>query len=111
MRILLTIENDYQHQVGGHTVMSKRKITLKNNLTIVFILILSTLLVGCSNNNNGESTSKGSHDNMLTIAWPRDVGEMNPHVYNPSQLFAQSMVSEPLVSNQAGGTIKPRLAQ
>ncbi len=111
MRILLTIENDYQHQVGGDTVMSKRKISLKIKLTFVFILILSTLLVGCSNNNNGESTSKGSHDNMLTIAWPRDVGEMNPHVYNPSQLFAQSMVYEPLVSYQAGGKIKPNLAR
>ncbi|WVE38648.1 nickel ABC transporter substrate-binding protein [Priestia megaterium] len=91
--------------------MSKREISLKIKLTFVFILILSTLLVGCSNNNNGESTSKGSHDNMLTIAWPRDVGEMNPHVYNPSQLFAQSMVYEPLVSYQAGGKIKPNLAK
>ncbi|MFQ6390535.1 nickel ABC transporter substrate-binding protein [Priestia aryabhattai] len=91
--------------------MSKREISLKIKLAFVFILILSTLLVGCSNNNNGESTSKGSHDNMLTIAWPRDVGEMNPHVYNPSQLFAQSMVYEPLVSYQAGGKIKPNLAK
>jgi len=111
MRILLTIENDYQHQVGGDTVMSKGKISLKIKLTFMFILILSTLLVGCSNTNNRESTSKGSHDNMLTIAWPRDVGEMNPHVYNPSQLFAQSMVYEPLVSYQAGGKIKPSLAK
>jgi len=111
MRILLTIENDYQHQVGGDTVMSKGKISLKIKLTFMFILILSTLLVGCSNANNEESTSKGNHDNMLTIAWPRDVGEMNPHVYNPSQLFAQSMVYEPLVSYQAGGKIKPNLAK
>lgn len=111
MRILLTIENDYQHQVGGDTVMSKGKISLKIKLTFMFILILSTLLVGCSNANNEESTSKDNHDNMLTIAWPRDVGEMNPHVYNPSQLFAQSMVYEPLVSYQAGGKIKPNLAK
>jgi nickel transport system substrate-binding protein len=111
MRILLTIENDYQHQVGGDTVMFKGKISLKIKLTFMFILILSTLLVGCSNANNEESTSKDNHDNMLTIAWPRDVGEMNPHVYNPSQLFAQSMVYEPLVSYQAGGKIKPNLAK
>lgn len=111
MPILLTIENDYQHQVGGDTVMSKGKISLKIKLAFMFILILSTLLVGCSNANNEESTSKGNHDNMLTIAWPRDVGEMNPHVYNPSQLFAQSMVYEPLVSYQAGGKIKPNLAK
>ncbi|MGG0031996.1 nickel ABC transporter substrate-binding protein [Priestia megaterium] len=91
--------------------MSKGKISLKIKLTFMFILILSTLLVGCSNANNEESTSKDNHDNMLTIAWPRDVGEINPHVYNPSQLFAQSMVYEPLVSYQAGGKIKPNLAK
>ncbi|MGE6830173.1 nickel ABC transporter substrate-binding protein [Priestia megaterium] len=91
--------------------MSKGKISLKIKLTFMFILILSTLLVGCSKANNEESTSKDNHDNMLTIAWPRDVGEMNPHVYNPSQLFAQSMVYEPLVSYQAGGKIKPNLAK
>lgn len=90
--------------------MSKRNIILNIKLFILVILILSTLLVGCSNANNEESTSKGNHDNMLTIAWPRDVGEMNPHVYNPSQLFAQSMVYEPLVSYQDGGKIKPNLA-
>ncbi|MEI2376480.1 nickel ABC transporter substrate-binding protein [Priestia megaterium] len=91
--------------------MSKGKISLKIKLTFMFILILSTLLVGCSNANNEESTSKDNHDNMLTIALPRDVGEMNPHVYNPSQLFSQSMVYEPLVSYQAGGKIKPNLAK
>ena len=109
IRILLTIENDYQHQ-GGDIVMSKGNSILNIKLFILSILILSTLLVGCSNANNGESTSKGKHDDMLTIAWPRDVGEMNPHVYNPSQLFAQSMVYEPLVSYQDGGKIKPNLA-
>jgi nickel transport system substrate-binding protein len=76
----------------------------------VFILILSTLLFGCTNAND-VSAPKGDHDNMLTIAWTRDVGEMNPHVYNPSQLFAQSMVYEPLVSYQAGGELKPHLAE
>ncbi|PEZ06834.1 nickel ABC transporter, nickel/metallophore periplasmic binding protein [Priestia megaterium] len=90
--------------------MSKGNSILNIKLFILSILILSTLLVGCSNANNGESTSKDKHDNMLTIAWPRDVGEMNPHVYNPSQLFAQSMVYEPLVSYQDGGKIKPNLA-
>ncbi|EQB47448.1 hypothetical protein CGLO_13404 [Colletotrichum gloeosporioides Cg-14] len=38
------------------------------------------------------------------MAWPRDIGEMNPHVYNPSQLFAQSMIYEPLVSYQKNET-------
>ncbi|MDQ0243430.1 nickel transport system substrate-binding protein [Bacillus fengqiuensis] len=84
----------------------------RNTLVItVFIFILSTLLLGCTNASDDDSASKGDNDNMLTIAWARDVGEMNPHVYNPSQLFAQSMVYEPLVSYGDGGKLKPHLAE
>ncbi len=77
---------------------------------IAFILVLSTLLFGCTNASDA-SMPKGEDDNILVIAWPRDVGEMNPHVYNPSQLFAQSMMYEPLVSYQDGGELKPHLAE
>ncbi|WP_373995128.1 nickel ABC transporter substrate-binding protein [Metabacillus litoralis] len=81
-------------------------------LLSVFILILSTMLFGCANNNEEVvSSEEKSEKNMLTFAWPRDIGEMNPHVYNPSQLFAQSMVYEPLVSYQEGGELKPHLAE
>ncbi|RJS50184.1 nickel ABC transporter substrate-binding protein [Bacillus sp. PK3_68] len=80
-------------------------------LTTVIMLILSTLLLGCTNASKEVSMSKDDNDNMLTIAWPRDIGEMNPHVYNPSQLFAQSMVYEPLVSYGDGGELKPHLAE
>ncbi|WP_264741151.1 nickel ABC transporter substrate-binding protein [Cytobacillus firmus] len=77
---------------------------------LAFILLLSTFLFGCTNS-SGASMPKGEDDNILVIAWPRDVGEMNPHVYNPSQLFAQSMMYEPLVSYQDGGELKPHLAE
>lgn len=81
-------------------------------LTSIFILLLSTVLLGCTNASDKASTSKDdTNENMLTIAWPRDVGAMNPHVYNPSQLFAQSMVYEPLVSYKDGGELKPHLAE
>ncbi len=33
----------------------------------------------------------------LTTAWPVNVGPLNPHLYTPNQMFAQSMVYEPLV--------------
>ncbi|MCM3162383.1 nickel ABC transporter substrate-binding protein [Metabacillus litoralis] len=70
------------------------------------------MLFGCANNNEEVvSSEEKSEKNMLTFAWPRDIGEMNPHVYNPSQLFAQSMVYEPLVSYQEGGELKPHLAE
>jgi nickel transport system substrate-binding protein len=74
-------------------------------------LILSTILLGCTNASQEATTEKKVDENMLTIAWARDVGEMNPHVYNPSQLFAQSMVYEPLVSYGENGELKPHLAE
>jgi nickel transport system substrate-binding protein len=75
------------------------------------VLILSTLLLGCTNESKENSTSNKDSKDMLTLAWPRDIGEMNPHVYNPSQLFATSMIYEPLVSYQDGGKLKPHLAE
>ncbi|AQX56495.1 nickel ABC transporter substrate-binding protein [Priestia flexa] len=71
------------------------------------MLLLSAFLTACTNN----ASEVKKDDNMLTMAWPRDVGEMNPHVYNPSQLFAQSMVYEPLVSYQEGGKLQSELAE
>ncbi|MDQ0857447.1 nickel ABC transporter substrate-binding protein [Bacillus sp. V2I10] len=79
-------------------------------LITLFILLLPTILLGCTKASD-VSAPKSDHDNMLMMTWPRDVGEMNPHVYNPSQLFAQSMVYEPLVSYQDGGNLKPHLAE
>ncbi|WP_144548427.1 nickel ABC transporter substrate-binding protein [Bacillus sp. X1(2014)] len=78
----------------------------------IFVFLLSSVLLGCTNSSDKDTTSKNVKEkNMLTVAWPRDVGEMNPHVYNPSQLFAQSMVYEPLVSYGVGGELKPSLAE
>ena len=45
------------------------------------------------------------------MSWPRDIGTMNPHTYNPSQLFAQSMLYEPLISYQKDGKLEPALAE
>ncbi|MCL7678929.1 ABC transporter substrate-binding protein, partial [Klebsiella pneumoniae] len=35
---------------------------------------------------------------------------LNPHLYTPNQMFAQSMVHEPLVKYQADGSVQPWLA-
>ncbi|WP_372898406.1 nickel ABC transporter substrate-binding protein [Salipaludibacillus agaradhaerens] len=78
---------------------------------IVFILILSITLLGCTSQSTGDASNSDENKNKVTVAWPRDIGEMNPHVYNPSQLFAQSMIYEPLVSYEEGGELKPHLAE
>ncbi|OLS40095.1 nickel ABC transporter substrate-binding protein [Bacillus sp. MRMR6] len=83
-------------------------------LMTVWVLIVSIALLGCSSGAVEKENSKSSNketESIVTFAWPRDIGEMNPHIYNPSQLFAQSMVYEPLVSYQEGGELKPHLAE
>lgn len=47
----------------------------------------------------------------LNFSWPVNVGPLNPHLYTPNQMFAQSMVYEPLVKYQADGSVAPWLAQ
>lgn len=49
-------------------------------------------------------------EGVLNYSWPANVGPLNPHLYSPSQMFAQAMVYEPLVRYQADGTIAPWLA-
>jgi len=102
--LLHTIENDYQSHSRGDNTVFKKKFYYS---IFISMLLLSVFLTACTNS----ASEVKKDDNMLTMAWPRDVGEMNPHVYNPSQLFAQSMVYEPLVSYQEGGKLQPELAE
>ncbi|WP_186578510.1 nickel ABC transporter substrate-binding protein [Aquibacillus kalidii] len=87
--------------------INKKRISLMSAI----ILILAITLLGCSSETKESTESTSKNSNMITFAWPRDVGALNPHVYNPNQLFAQSMVYEPLVSYQDGGELKPHLAE
>ncbi|WP_017472900.1 nickel ABC transporter substrate-binding protein [Amphibacillus jilinensis] len=87
----------------------------KKLVLLIFIIFLtvSIVLIGCTSQSVEKSEADASTENshMITFSWPRDVGEMNPHAYNPSQMFAQSMVYEPLVSYEEGGELKPHLAE
>lgn len=55
--------------------------------------------------------SYAASNKELNIAWPVNVGPLNPHLYTPNQMFAQSMIYEPLVKYQANGQVKPWLAK
>ncbi|WP_339274534.1 nickel ABC transporter substrate-binding protein [Paenibacillus sp. FSL W8-0426] len=85
-------------------------------LLLATTLLLLFVVVGCSNRENGADSSNTSSNGSsqaksITMSWPRDIGTMNPHTYNPSQLFAQSMLYEPLVSYQENGKLEPALAE
>ncbi|QYR21997.1 nickel ABC transporter substrate-binding protein [Paenibacillus sp. sptzw28] len=77
------------------------------------ILFISTALLGCTSQEGAPASDEqaGEAKKTITISWPRDIGPMNPHVYNPSQLIAQSMIYEPLVNYTEGGKLEPHLAE
>ncbi|KAM3096396.1 nickel ABC transporter substrate-binding protein [Phormidesmis sp. 146-35] len=55
--------------------------------------------------------SSQSSQTSLTFSWSQDVRSLNPHRYGPSQMFAQDMIYEPLVTYERGGKIQPALAE
>lgn len=52
-----------------------------------------------------------SSSDTLVYSWSANVGELNPHMYSPNQMFAQAMVYEPLVRYAEDGKIIPWLAE
>ncbi|WP_241794086.1 nickel ABC transporter substrate-binding protein [Teichococcus vastitatis] len=46
----------------------------------------------------------------LTFSWPSNAGPLHPHLYSPNQMYAHSMLYEPLVRYGEGGQILPALA-
>lgn len=82
-------------------------------LLLTMSLALVAILAGCGSNpeSSAAGTAKDPSIRSITMSWPRDVGVMNPHTYNPSQLFAQSMLYDPLVHYGENGKLEPALAE
>ena len=73
--------------------------------SLVFILSLG--LVACGSDKGGEEEK-----DSLTIPFNMEpVGDLNPHMYLPSQFVTQDMVYEGLVFYGENGEIKPSLAE
>lgn len=88
---------------------------MKSKAKTLFLMLvaLAFTLAGCSASNTDDNSGAeaGQTEKTIMVSWPRDIGTMNPHVYNPSQLIAQSMIYEPLVSYKDGGKLEPHLAE
>lgn len=56
------------------------------------------------------STSYARDEATLTIAWPLNAGPLNPHLYNPNQMYAQTMVYDSLV-RYTPDKMEPALAE
>lgn len=68
-----------------------------------FLLILLSMILVCFN-------GYAKDDAVLTIAWPLNAGPINPHLYNPNQMYAQTMVYDSLV-RYTPDKIEPSLAE
>ncbi|BBB89370.1 nickel ABC transporter substrate-binding protein [Methylomusa anaerophila] len=80
-------------------------------LTIIFLIFLILLICGLLAGCGGKSTQTSTQSKILTYSYPKDIGPLNPHQYNPNQMVAQAMVYEPLVQYGADGKIIPWLAE
>ncbi len=82
----------------------------RNFLRVLLAIAVAALIVlpSCVQPNTQSQTSKNS---TLTFSWSQDIGPLNPHLYDPSQMFAQDLIYEPLVSYDRGGEIQPALAE
>ncbi|SNS93718.1 nickel transport system substrate-binding protein [Anaerovirgula multivorans] len=83
-------------------------------LFICLAVSASILLAGCGSNNQPVAQEQGeatTQEKILTISWGQDMGELNPHMYSPNQMFAQDMVYESLVRYGEDGEIQPKLAE
>jgi nickel transport system substrate-binding protein len=54
--------------------------------------------------------AESANKDTLVVAWPTNVGPLNPHMYNPNQMFAQVMVYDALVRYN-GKDVEPALAE
>ena len=81
---------------------------------LLLFIIIGALLTACGSKETVTSESNLSEETKgsksITLSWDRDIGPINPHMYNPNQMFAQNMVYEPLVQYGPNGTIEPWLA-
>jgi nickel transport system substrate-binding protein len=98
---------NYEGEVNmSETTKPFRKFKRYAALLISLILLVS-LLVGC-----GAQTSQApAKEKVLNFSWAKDIGALNPHMYNPNQMFAQALVYESLVQYSDSGKIVPWLAE
>lgn len=74
---------------------------------LISLILLVSLVAGC-----GSQTSKApAKEKTLNFSWAKDIGPLNPHMYNPNQMFAQALVYESLVQYSNEGKIIPWLAE
>lgn len=84
---------------------------LKKVLAFLMIAIMSISMAACGGNNQ-DAEKKGDDANTLKLAFNEEsTGDLNPHMYLPSQFITQDMVYDGLVYYGKNGKIEPALAE
>ncbi|WP_094604976.1 Nickel-binding periplasmic protein [Sporomusa silvacetica DSM 10669] len=89
-------------------IITKQLQKLKKYATLLISLILLVSLVAGCSSQTSKDTAK---EKVLNFSWAKDIGPLNPHMYNPNQMFAQALVYESLVQYSSDGKIIPWLAE
>ncbi|MGB8956261.1 MAG: nickel ABC transporter substrate-binding protein [Tumebacillaceae bacterium] len=89
----------------------KNKMYKPFSLAALTLVLSSSFLAGCSKEAATTDVANANSQQVLNFAWNTDIGDLNPHLYAPSQWFAQAMVYESLVNYGDGGKIEPSLAE
>jgi nickel transport system substrate-binding protein len=75
------------------------------------IAILATVFMGLAWPTAGANAQNVDRSETLIFSYPTNTGAPNPHQYSPSQMYAQELVYEALVSLSDTGEIIPWLAE
>lgn len=78
-------------------------------MKLIYALLAAVLLSCCFP--TGAGAQNVNRRETVIFSYLSNVGPLNPHMYSPSQMFAQSMVYDPLVRLNPDGSLGPALAE
>jgi len=83
--------------------MKKHLLRTSPIAAVAVYVALSLLVSSCA--------QKGTPKDTVVYSYLSNAGALNPHMYSPNQMYAQSMIYETLVKLKDDGTVGPALAE
>jgi nickel transport system substrate-binding protein len=96
-----------RHAITEASIFTQQLVEEKFLMSRIFLCYLSGLLIFLF----AAVPQAFAEDDTLVYSWSSNVGELNPHVYSPNQMFAQALLYESLVKYGEGNKVIPCLAE